>query len=124
MPCLIGCLAMGLPRLTVFALWLFSDWFVPVFKSNLWFFLGFLFMPMTTLAYGWSWHRGQGEHDGLGITVIVIGVAFDLGLIRIGRPRRRRMGGGRVFRAQSAVGGHARLLLLLSVADVVLHEKI
>ena len=94
MPCLIGCLAMGLPRLTVFALWLFSDWFVPVFKSNLWFFLGFLFMPMTTLAYGWSWHRGQGEHDGLGITVIVIGVAFDLGLIRIGRPRRRRMGGG------------------------------
>ena len=96
---------MGLPRVTVFGLWLFSDWFKPVFQSNVWFFLGFMFMPMTTLAYGWSWHRGEGVHDGVGTAVIVVGVAFELGLIRLGRPRRRRMDGGAGRGGPPADGG-------------------
>ena len=53
-PILLGCLALGAPRLVLFLVWLLSDYLGRAYASNFWPFLGFLFLPLTTLAYAWA----------------------------------------------------------------------
>ena len=50
MPCLIGCLALLTPRVAIVLLVIFSDYIGDAFENNLWPFLGFLFLPLTTIA--------------------------------------------------------------------------
>jgi hypothetical protein len=91
MPCLIVLLLLGLPRLTLFLIWIFSPthWIGRAFEAhgNLIPFLGFLFLPFTTLAYAWSINT-YGAVQGLGLAAVVIALLLDLGLI--GASRRRR----------------------------------
>lgn len=96
MPCLLGCLAMMTPRVVLFAIWLLSDYLNRAIHSNLWLLLGFLFMPLTTLAYAWAYNSGGGSIDGWRLVVVVIAVLADLGLIGGGgRAARRRQREGR-----------------------------
>jgi hypothetical protein len=60
---------------------LFSDYIGEAYKTVLWPFLGFLFMPLTTLAYAFAWHLGGGSVSGFGLVVVVIAVLMDLGII-------------------------------------------
>lgn len=48
------------PRLAIFALFLSSDWLGRAYELNLWPFLGFLFLPWTTLAYAYAVNEGGG----------------------------------------------------------------
>jgi len=94
MPCLVGCLALFTPRLALFLVWLFSDLLQQSFKTVLWPVLGFLFMPLTTLAYAWSIHQA-GSIQGGYLILVILAVLFDLGLIGAGaRGRRKRDDGG------------------------------
>jgi hypothetical protein len=55
-----------------------------------WPLLGFFLMPLTTLAYAWAWHYGNGSVDELGLVVVVLAVLIDLGLLGTGESSRRR----------------------------------
>ncbi len=89
MPCLIGCLALFMPRLAIFLVWLFSDYLDTAYQTLIWPVLGFLFMPLTTLAYAWAWHQGNGSISGIGLVVVVLAVLIDLGLIGTSESSRR-----------------------------------
>jgi hypothetical protein len=90
MPCLIVLLLLGLPRVVLMLMWLFSSPYLSrafAGHANIVPFLGFLFLPFTTLAYTWS-QNTYGAVQGLGLAAIVVGLLLDLGLI--GASRRRR----------------------------------
>ncbi|MDZ4773436.1 MAG: hypothetical protein SGI72_09920 [Planctomycetota bacterium] len=93
MPCLLGCLALSVPRLVLAMLWLFTDYVTRAIQPNIWIFLGFLFMPCTTLAYAWA-KNANGSVEGIYFAVVIFGVLVDLGIVTFGRNRRRRGGGG------------------------------
>lgn len=90
MPCLIGCLALFTPRLVIILLALFSDYLSKPFDTWVWPVLGFLFLPLTTLAYAWAWHYGDGQVSGIGMVVVVLAILVDVGLIGTGESSRRR----------------------------------
>jgi hypothetical protein len=89
MPCLIGCLALSAPRFAIVLVVLFSDYIGRAFTTGLWPFLGFLFMPLTTLAYAWA-INSRGSVTGVPLAVVVLAALIDLGLIGGSASRRRR----------------------------------
>ena len=60
MQCCLGCLMLLGPRFVLFVLFLTSDWLGRAYDINLWPFLGFLFLPWTTLAYAYALNEGGG----------------------------------------------------------------
>ena len=54
MPCLAGCLALVLPRVTLVLVWLFTNYLQEAYQTWLWPLLGFFLLPLTTLAYAWA----------------------------------------------------------------------
>ena len=76
----IGCLALAFPRLAIILVVIFSDYIGEACRTTFWPLLGFLFLPLTTLAYAWAWHHGSGSIEGLGLAVVVIAAVMDLGL--------------------------------------------
>ena|SRR6187402_1393869 len=93
MPCLVGCLALSVPRFVLFVLWLFTDYVTRAIQPNIWIFLGFLFLPFTTLAYAWA-KNANGSVDGIYLVIVIFAVLVDLGVVSFGRPRRRPPAGG------------------------------
>jgi hypothetical protein len=92
MPCLLGALALAFPRLVLFLVFLFSDYLGRAYQSVLWPLLGFLFMPLTTLAYAWAINSNRSV-EGFYFVVVVLAVLLDLGLLggsEASRRRRRR----------------------------------
>ena len=89
MPCLIGCLALSAPRFAIVLVVLFSDYIGRAFTTGLWPFLGFLFMPLTTLAYAWA-INSRGSVTGVPLAVVVLAALIDLGMIGGSASRRRR----------------------------------
>jgi len=76
---LAGCLA--LPRVLLLLVWLLSDYLDGAFVGQrLWVVLGFIFMPMTLLAYGLVIHF-QGAVEGYWLIPVVLAALFDLGLL-------------------------------------------
>ena len=89
MPVIVLLMLLMGPRLVIFLTWLFSSYFSRAYESNFWAFLGFLFMPYTTLCYAISVNN-LGGLSGLGLVVFVLGILLDLGVIGNGASRRRR----------------------------------
>jgi hypothetical protein len=86
-------MALFTPRLAIVLVVIFSNYIGYAYDSFLWPFLGFLFMPMTTLAYAWA-VNSHGTVTGIYLVVVVIAVLLDLGLVGGGgaSARRRRHG--------------------------------
>lgn len=78
MPCLIGCLALATPRFAIILVVIFSDYIGQAYQTTLWPLLGFIFMPLTTLAYAWAIHS-NGSVEGWYLAVVVLAVLLDLG---------------------------------------------
>jgi len=89
MPCLLGCIALVAPRLTIVLVVIFSDYIGRAYETTLWPLLGFFVMPLTTLAYAWAIHS-RGSVAGLHLVVVVIAVLMDLGLVGGSATSRRR----------------------------------
>lgn len=89
MPCLLGCLALSTPRVVIVALFLFSDYLGRAYSSNLWWVLGFVFLPCTTLAYAFAMNQNAGELSGWYVALYVLALALDLGVVKFGRWRKR-----------------------------------
>jgi hypothetical protein len=93
MPCLIGCLALSVPRFVLALTWLFSDYLGRAIHSNLMLLLGFVFLPTTTLAYAWA-KNSNGSVEGIYLVVVIFAVLVDLGLFGAGRRGKRGGQGG------------------------------
>lgn len=93
MPCILGCIALSFPRLVIILVAIFSDYLRPVYPQIIWPILGFIFMPLTTLAYAWAWHYGNGTVQGLGLAVVIIAALMDIGTLGGGGAsyRKRRV---------------------------------
>jgi hypothetical protein len=78
--CVLLLVAFVGPRLTLFVLWLLTDYLSRAFDSFVLPFLGFLFLPWTTLAYAVAQNSLGGIHD-LGLIVVVLGVLADVGAL-------------------------------------------
>ena len=89
MPIVIGCLALMAPRFVIVLVVVFSDYIGRAYEAVLWPFLGFLFLPVTTLAYAWA-INSRGSVEGLQLVVVIIAVLIDLGIVGGSAARRKR----------------------------------
>lgn len=89
MPIVVGCLALMAPRFAIVLVVVLSDYIGRAYESVLWPFLGFLFLPLTTLAYAWA-INSRGSVEGLQLVVVIIAVLIDLGLVGGSAARRKR----------------------------------
>ena len=92
MPLIFGCLALMAPRFAIVIVVIFSDYIGQAYETLLWPFLGFLFMPLTTLAYAWA-INSRGSVEGFQLIVVVIAVLIDLGIVGGSAATRRRARG-------------------------------
>lgn len=94
-PIVVGCLGLLFPRLALFLVWAFGGGYLGrAFESTVWPILGFIFLPLTTLAFMYSMNSlGEpGQIPPLGWVLVVIAGLIDLGLIGNGeRGRRHRL---------------------------------
>jgi hypothetical protein len=84
--CLFAALALLMPRLVMVVLWLSGDYLSTAFGTWIWPLLGFFLLPTTTLAYAIA-ENAFGGPSGWGLVVLILGVAFDLGLLGSARGR-------------------------------------
>ncbi len=89
MPCLLGCLALGFPRLVIILLVIFSSYLGAAYQTILWPLLGFLFAPTTTLAYAFA-INSNGSVSGVYAVLLILAVLIDLGLLGSGGYNARR----------------------------------
>ncbi|MGD2175504.1 MAG: hypothetical protein PVJ27_08880 [Candidatus Brocadiaceae bacterium] len=78
MGCVLTIIALLVPRLTMFFIWLLTDWFSQAFETVVWPLLGFFFMPYTTLACMAAVLR-NGSVSGWWIALVVLAVLVDIG---------------------------------------------
>ena len=76
--CLVAGAGLLMPRLFLIGLWIFGDYLNRAFGDFIWPFLGFLFLPTTTLAYAIATNEFDGV-SGWGLVIVLLGFALDLG---------------------------------------------
>ncbi len=88
MPCLVGILAFFFPRVAIVAVVIFSDYLGAAYQTVFWPLLGFIFMPLITLAYAWA-INANGSVSGGSLVVVVLTVLIDLGILGGGASNRQ-----------------------------------
>jgi hypothetical protein len=89
MPCLLGVLVVAFPRIAIVLLYLLTNFFRGVYDTLLIPLLGFIFMPITLVAYTWLTKSGQAV-DAFYLVVMFLAVILDLGFIGGGHRIRTR----------------------------------
>ena len=93
MPCLIVLLALLVPRLVLVILALTTHYLQRAYDTWVWPLLGFVFMPLTTLAYAYAVNT-HGSVTGVYFALTLLAALIDLGAIggggTLGSRRRRR----------------------------------
>ena len=87
MCCVLILLAFFTPRIVLVLLWLFSDYLSRSFDGFVIPLLGFIFLPATTIGYAVAQNEFGGL-NGLGIVVLLVGLAVDIGLLGGGARQR------------------------------------
>lgn len=77
MGCLLGCAALFFPRVVLILIWMFTDYLDGVWSTLLWPIVGFFLMPLTTIAYAFAIHQGNGTVGGIGLAAIIVAAVFD-----------------------------------------------
>jgi hypothetical protein len=80
-----------MPRVVLVLVWLFTGFLGKAYTSVIWPVLGFLFMPLTTLAYAWA-KNSSGSVEGYYLAVVVIAALIDLGTLGGGGAKGSRYG--------------------------------
>ena len=92
MPLALGCLALVFPRLAIVLVWLFGGGYLErAIESGFWLLCGFLFLPLTTLAFAYSMNSlgPPGEIPPLGWVLVIVAAMIDLGLTGKGQRSAR-----------------------------------
>ena len=88
MPCLLAVLVVAFPRVAIVLLYLFTNFFSGVFNTILIPILGFLFLPLTLIAYTYIHNAHMAIQGVTSLVILFIAVILDLGLVG-GAARRR-----------------------------------
>jgi hypothetical protein len=88
MPCLLLILFLAFPRIALLLLFIFSNYLQRAYHGLILPVLGFLFLPLTTLAYAWMVNTRQ-PTTGVNLLILIIAVVIDLGGIGGGEYHRR-----------------------------------
>jgi hypothetical protein len=91
MPCLVALIALIAPRFAIILVVLFSDYIGRACQTIIWPFLGFLFMPLTTLAYAWAMNSNNRSVSGIYLFVVIVAVLIDLGILGGGAKHGRKL---------------------------------
>lgn len=89
MPCLLLILFVAFPRIALALLFFFSNYLQRAYHGLLLPLLGFLFLPLTTLAYAWMTNTGQ-PMAGINLLILLVAVIVDLGGLGGGAYHRSR----------------------------------
>jgi hypothetical protein len=77
------------PRVLLAAIAFFSNYLGRAFDGSFLLpFLGWLFLPWTTLAYAWA-INSNGQVTGIHAVVVVVAVLVDLGIVGGGAAKRK-----------------------------------
>ena len=87
MPCVLAILIAAFPRVAIVLLYLFTNFFSHVYSSLLIPILGFLFLPLTLIAYTYLLNAHIPMNT-TSLVILFIAVVLDLGLVG-GAARRR-----------------------------------
>lgn len=79
MPCLIALLVLFFPRAAIVLLYFFSTFFTGVYNSVIIPILGFIFLPITLLAYTWL-AKSPPMDETARLIILAIAVLLDLGI--------------------------------------------
>jgi hypothetical protein len=88
MPCLLLIVVLAFPRIVLAVLFFFSNYLERAYHGILLPLLGFIFLPLTTLAYAWMMNSHM-PIEGLNLVILVVAVLIDAGGIGGGAYRRR-----------------------------------
>lgn len=89
MPCLFALLAVAFPRVAIILLWFFTNFFTGVYHGIIIPILGFIFLPLTLIAYTYIHRVYPGPLTAGELVVLFIAVIIDLGLVSGGAWGRR-----------------------------------
>ncbi len=89
MGCLFLIVFLAFPRITLALLFFLTTYLQRAYHGLLIPLLGFLFLPLTTLAYAWMTNNGQ-RVAGVNLIILVVAVVIDLGGLGGGERHRRR----------------------------------
>jgi ACR3 family arsenite efflux pump ArsB len=89
MPCLLVILVLIFPRVALLFIFFTSNYLERAYHGLLLPFLGFFFVPLTTLAYAWMVNNHQ-PIQGINLLLLVIAIVIDFGGLGGGEYHRRR----------------------------------
>lgn len=89
MPCLLLILILAFPRVVLAFLFFFSTYLERAYQGLILPLLGFIFVPLTTLAYAWMINTGQ-PIAGVNLLILIVAVVIDVGGLGGGEYHRRR----------------------------------
>jgi hypothetical protein len=89
MPCLLAIIALAFPRLVLVLLFFFTTYLDRAIGNIIILLIGFLLLPLTTLAYAFAINT-YGSIDGLYLVLVIVAALIDLGMIGGGGWSRRR----------------------------------
>ncbi len=89
MPCLLLMVALAFPRVVLACMWFFTHMITRAYDGALIPLMGFVFLPITTIAYAWL----VGQHrpiEGINLIILIVAVMLDMGSHNGGRQYYRR----------------------------------
>ena len=89
MGCCLVVLVLMFPRVVLLVLFLFSTYLERAYHGLVIPLLGFLFLPLTTLAYAWMINTHM-RIEGLNLLILVVAAVIDAGGLGGGEYHRRR----------------------------------
>lgn len=89
MPCLLLILFVAFPRIALVLIFLFSNYLQRAYHGMLLPLIGFIFLPLTTLAYAWMVNSGL-PTAGANLLILIVAVIIDLGGLGGGAYHRSR----------------------------------
>ena len=78
MPCLVLILLLAFPRIALVLMFLFSNYLERAYHGLVLPLLGFIFLPLTTIAYAWMVNTAQ-PIAGVNLLLLVVVVLIDVG---------------------------------------------
>jgi len=88
MPCLLVILLLVFPRIALVLIFLTSNYLGRAYHGLILPLLGFIFVPLTTLAYAWMVNTHQ-PIQGINLLILIVAVVIDLGGLSGGEYHRR-----------------------------------